>query len=391
MDTRRGILRATQPGRPVDRRLNQFAWAIVLGFAGCSSAPTLSSPVMPTTARAQKPDEPPATKPTIELTAYSPTTAPFRQTAARICATVNGVAILDDELREATYPQMLYLMTIREPERSRMRKEVLSKALEQIIEREVVLQEANERLKEQPLALKKLKEFATKEYEKEMRQLRTRTGIKSDDDFRLMLASQGISLAGVQRQKERNIMAREFMLNLVLPKLDSVGREDLENYYKQHPEEFRIQDSITWQDIFIDVSKFPSRDAARQFAESLSSRARNGEAFPRLVKEFDQGDSSWRNGEGFGRRRGEIRPSEAEPILFEMKAGDISPVIELGTGFHVAKLTTRDYAGPKPFNEKTQQEIRDKLKGEIYELEYKKAIDDLKRKTTIEISASASQ
>ena len=72
-----------------------------------------------------------------------------------------------------------------------------------------------------------------------------------------------------------------------------------------------------------------------------------------------------------------------------MKAGDTSPVIELSTGFHVVKLTTRDYTGPKPFNEKTQQEIRNKLQGEIWELEYKKAIADLKRKMTIEVSATA--
>lgn len=388
MDTCRGLSLFAGASQRSNRFFSPYALMLMAVLTGCSSTPTLSNPVMPTTARAQKPDDPPA-KPAIELTAYSPALAPRRQTAARICATVNGVAILDDELREAVYPQMLYVMTLREPERSQRRKEFLAKALDQIIEREVVLQECFDRLKEQPLALKKLKEFATKEYEKDMREVKTRTGIKSDDDFRLFLASQGISLAGVQRQKERNIMALEFMKNLIIPKIESVGREDLETYYKQHPEEFRIQDSVTWKDIFIDASKYPSRSEAQRFAEGLAARARNGEDFARLVKEYDQGDSSWRNGDGFGRRRGEIRPPEVEHVLFEMKAGDISPVIELSTGFHVVKLTTRDYAGPKPFNEKTQQEIRNKLQGDIWELEYKKAIADLKRKMTIEVSASA--
>lgn len=389
MDTCRGLPLFACASQRCNRFFSPAALTLMLIMAGCSSPPSLSNPVMPTTARAQKADEPQPTKPAIELTAFSPATAPYRQTAARICATVNGVAILDDELREAIYPQMLYVMTLREPERSQRRKEFLAKALEQIIEREVVLQEAFERLKEQPLALKKLKEFATKEYEKDMREVKTRTGIKNDDDFRLFLSSQGISLAGVQRQKERNIMALEFMKNLIVPKIESVGREDLETYYKQHPEEFRIQDSVTWKDIFVDASKYPSRGEAQRFAESLAARARNGEDFARLVKEYDQGDSSWRNGDGFGRRRGEIRPPEAEQVLFEMKAGDISPVIELSTGFHVVKLTTRDYEGPKPFNEKTQQEIRNKLQGDIWELEYKKAIADLKRKMTIEVSATA--
>lgn len=375
------------------RLFKPITLSMLIGLAGCESAPTLGSPTLPTVSRMQKQDEPVANKPApaIDLTSYSPAVTPTRQTAARICATVNGVAILDDELREAAYGQMLGLMALREPDRSFQRKQVLAKALEQIIEREVILQEAFERLKEQPQAMKKLKEFATKEYEQDMREVRKRASIKSEDDFRIVLATQGITLAGVKRQKERNIMALEFMKNLIVPKLDGIGREDIENYYKLHPEEFKVPDSVTWQDIFIDASKFPTRDAAQQLAESLSARARGGEDFGKLVNTYDQGDSSYRNGEGFGKRRGEIRPAQAEPVLFQMQPGDIGPVITLGSGFHVLKLLTREHEGIKPLNEKVQLDIRNKLRGETWELEYKRAMADLKRKSTIEISASAAQ
>ncbi len=400
MRTPRGFCRFPFAGEQVNRLLKPLAFSMILGISSCQSAlPTLGSPAAPTVSRGQKPDDPVSNnqsnavsnKPAIDLVSYTPGATSTRQTAARICATINGVPILDDELREASYGQMLASMALREPDRSFQRKQVLARALEQLIEREVILQEAFERLKEQPQAIRKLKEFATKEYEKEMRKVRQRAGIKNDEEFRMVLATQGITLAGVQRQQERNIMALEFMKNVIVPKLDSIGREDLENYYKQHPEEFRVPDSVTWKDIFIDASRFPNRDAAQQFAESLVVRARNGEDFAKLVKEFDQGDSSYRNGDGFGKRRGEIRPVEAEPVLFQMKSGDIGPIIALGTGFHVVKVTTREYDGLKPFNEKTQTEIRYKLQGNTWELEYKKEITDLKRKSTIEVSASAVQ
>jgi parvulin-like peptidyl-prolyl isomerase len=379
-------------GQRANRLIKPLALSLVLGISSCQSPlPTIGSPAAPTISRGQKPDEPPANKPAIDLVSYTPGAPAARQTAARICATVNGVAILDDELREASYGQLLGSMGLREPDRSHQRKLILAKALEQLVEREVILQEAFDRLKEQPQAIKKLKEFATKEYEKKMRGVRKITGIKSDDEFRLVLATQGVTLAGVQRQEERNVMALEFMKNVIVPRIDSIGREDLENYYRQHPEEFRVPDSVAWQDIFIDASKYPSREAAQQFAESLATRARNGEDFGKLVAEFDQGDSSYRNGEGFGKRRGGIRPVEAEPVLFQMQAGDIGPVIALGSGFHVVKLTSREFEGIKPFNEKTQNEVRNKLQGDIWEMEYKKEIADLKRKSTIEISASAVQ
>ena len=379
-------------GRQANRLLNPIVLSMVLGISSCASPlPTIGSPSAPTISRGQKPDEPAQSqnpvapvvnKPNLDLVAYTPGAA-SRQTAARICATVNGVAILDDELREASYGQLIGSMALREPDRSQQRKLILKKALEQLVEREVILQEAFERLKEQPQALKKLREFATKEYEKKMRGVRERTGIKSDNELGMVLATQGVTLAGVKRQEERNVMALEFMKNVIVPKIDNICRDDLETYYKSHPEEFKVPDSVAWQDIFIDASKFPSRDAAQQFAESLATRARSGEDFAALVTQYDQGDSSYRNGEGFGRRRGGIRPVEAEPVLFQMKAGDIGPVIALGSGFHVVKLTSREFEGLKPFNEKTQTEVRNKLQGDVWEMEYKREIADLKRKTTI--------
>ena len=399
MLTLRGWSRYSCAGARANRLLKPFALSMALGISSCASPlPTIGSPSAPTISRGQKPDEPAqaqkpsdpvADKPKIDLVSYAPGTITTRQTAARICATVNGVAILDDELREASYGQLIASMALREPERSNQRKQILTRALDQLVEREVILQEAFDRLKEQPQALKKLKEFATKEYERKMRKVREQVGIKSDDELKLILGTQGVTLAGVKRQEERNVMALEFMKNVIVPKLDNLCREDIENYYKTHPEEFRVPDSVAWQDIFIDARKFPSREAAQQFAESLASRAGNGEDFAQLVKQFDQGDSSYRNGEGFGKRRGGIRPIEAEPILFQMKPGEIGRVIGLGSGFHVVKLTSREYEGIKPFNEKTQTEVRNKLQGDTWELEYKKEIADLKRKTTIEISANA--
>jgi len=49
--------------------------------------------------------------------------------------------------------------------------------------------------------------------------------------------------------------------------------------------------------------------------------------------------------------------------LFQMKDGQVGPLIELTNGFHVIKLVHRDHAGQQPFDEKTQTRIREKLRG----------------------------
>jgi peptidyl-prolyl cis-trans isomerase SurA len=307
--------------------------------------------------------------------------------AARIRATVNGVAILDSELREAVYPVLMATQGMPEPERSARRKEAFDKELQQIIEREVILQDMFARLKDKQLVLDKLKEAAGKEFEKRMRELRKRAKIKSDEEFKAVLRSQSVSLAGVRRQVERNFMAMEYMRNLLAPAIDRVGLQQVLEYYQKHPEEFQVPDSVVWQDLFIDAGRFPDRESARKLAQNIIVEARGGQDFQRLVTQYDNGDSSYRNGEGYGRRRGEIKPPQAEPVLFGMKDGDLA-VVELTSGYHVVRLVKREHAGTKPFDDKTQAAIRNKLQNQAWEREYKRVIAQMKQGAAIEVSTA---
>src|SRR6516165_6158019 len=161
------------------------------------------------------------------------------------------------------------------------------------------------KLKDRNTVLDKLKEAAGKEFDKKLRELRRRSSVKSDEEFKAMLKAQGLSLAGVRRQVERNFMAMEYMRNRILPAIDRISHQQIMEYYNHHPEEFQVSDGVTWQDIFIDASKFADRPAARQFAEGLAAKARGGDDFQKLVMQYDNGDSSYRKGEGYGHRKGE--------------------------------------------------------------------------------------
>src|SRR5262249_62114192 len=94
------------------------------------------------------------------------------------------------------------------------------------------------------------------------------------------------------------------------------------------------------------ASRHKSREEARAFAERLAAQARAGEDFAKLLK-HDNGDSSYRNGEGFGQHKGEIKPSEAEPVLFRLRDGEVGPVIEIATGFHVVPVRKGHHAGAR--------------------------------------------
>jgi parvulin-like peptidyl-prolyl isomerase len=237
------------------------------------------------------------------------------------------------------------------------------------------------------MILDKVKELAGKEFDKRIREVRKQMKIKTDEELKAALRAQGLTLEGLRRQIERGFMSREYMQNRVFASLERAATlEQIVEYYKNHPEEFEVKDSVTWQDIFVDAGKYPNRDAARQAAQAVADKARRGGDFLQLVAQFDNGDSTYRNGEGYGHHRGEIKPSDAEPLLFKMADGEVGPILEQANGYHVIRLVKREHAGVKPLDEKVQKAIRNKLENAALEREYKRLLADLRRRATIEIS-----
>jgi parvulin-like peptidyl-prolyl isomerase len=356
--------------------------------------------------RSQKPEaEPPAPKapPPLDLPPDRPADLGDGRPAAAIRAVVNGQAILDDEVRAACYQELTRVdfdPSLPAEEKAKRKAEIFHDALAHLVERELVLQDLEATFGRPPKGAKggpppvvdKLKQIASEEFDKHIfRNLRAASGIASDEEFKRTfeehLSRQGLSLAGVRRQWERNFMMAEYLRQRVRPAVELVGHVEMVEYYQKHPEEFQVADSVQWQDLFVAAAKYPARDEARRAAAGLAERLRKGEDIAGLLKQ-DDGDSSLRNGEGTGRKRGEVRPAEAEAVLFGMQDGQAA-VVEIATGFHVVRLVKREHAGTLPFDEKVQRQIRDKLRGEKMQVEIKRYVNDLKRKAVVEYAHKA--
>ncbi len=309
------------------------------------------------------------------------------QVVARVRAKVNGVAILDEELKDAVYPILVQIRDMPEPQRSLKQREIIQQALDHLIEREVVLGEAYRRLKgtQGEKILEKLKEQAGKDFDKEIRSMKQRAHCATDEEFKELLRRQNQSLDGMRRQFERSKMAAEFMRFKVLPSTEVFTTEDVKNYYLEHLNEFQRVDSVKWQDVFIAAARHNGLEGARQVAQGLVNRIKAGADVARLADEFDDGDSKFRHGEGLGQHRGEIKPPEVEPYLFRMNDGEVGPLVELETGVHVIRLVTREQAGQMPLDSKLQEFILKKLKNEAADREWKRLVKKMKDEAVIEI------
>ena len=328
--------------------------------------------------RSQKPEA----EDVVPASAPSPVSG---QVVASIRAWVNGKPILDSEVREAAIGGMRELLRVDVAERAREERKLLDGALDQIIDRELLYNDAMEKLRRANKrdVYEKIKEAADRDFQRWLGTVKK--AFPSDAEFKQYLQAMGTSFEAQRRQRERMFIAEEYLRSTVMRYVErAAAPQEILDYYKGHPEEFRRTDSVQWQDIFVLAGKFPTRDDARRFAENLAARARAGEDFVALCRQHDDGLAKDQQGMGLGSERGKVRPPEVEPVVFALKPGEVGPVVELPGGFHVVKVIRREYEGVLPFDEKVQTTVREKMRNEVYQKERKRFVEELRRNAQIE-------
>jgi peptidyl-prolyl cis-trans isomerase SurA len=325
----------------------------------------------------------------ITLPVDRPPEAAHANPAAPIRAVVNGDLILEDEVFMSCQINASFNQQLRAARTPAEREAVFKQATEELIERELLLQDAIGKLKrggkQGDALLKKIEEQADEEFDKHMLRPKIKElHLSSRKELADYLQQHHMSLEVLRRFWERGWMSKQYLYVRLESQMNRIGHTEVSEYYISHRDEYTQADSVDWQDIFLDAGRHASRPAAREFAEALVERVRQGEDFAKLSFEFDNGESGrFRKAAGHGHKRGEIFPPEAEPRLFQMREGD-TEIVECEHGYHIVHLVKRQYAGPIPFDAKVQKEIHDKIRNEVFLREKESIVKELKRKAVID-------
>jgi len=294
----------------------------------------------------------------------------------RVRAWVNGAPIFDDEVMQIAAPELRRVSGFSESQRAEKITELFNAALDQIIDQEVMYQDAMKKLKKvSPHSIDKMRDYVDQEYDKRVQRLREAK--VPEDAIREMEPTD-------RRMLERSLIATEYARSRIKPVLESiVSLSMISDYYDTHKNEFQTVDKVVWQDIFIPISpNLPTIEAAKRFGEELINGLRSRDDFTKLMV-YDQGDSKLRGGEGLGQRRGEIRPQELEAILFDLKEGEIGPVVAFSTGVHLIRVTKREYAKQLVLDDQVSKTIRKKLEEQLANREYRRIVRELRTRTMI--------
>jgi peptidyl-prolyl cis-trans isomerase D len=163
-----------------------------------------------------------------------------------------------------------------------------------------------------------------------------------------------------------------------------VSQEDLQRYYNQHQDEFRIPETVTVRHILIKTptpgadGKVDQKgvDAAKAKAEDVEKQLKGGANFADLAKKYSDDPGSAQNGGLLPAvKRGQTVP-EFEQAAFSTPKGQTTTIIRTSYGFHIIKVEDKQSAHLKSLDE-VKAQIEPILKRDKAGADAKKQADAL--------------
>jgi peptidyl-prolyl cis-trans isomerase SurA len=297
---------------------------------------------------------------------------------------VKASIITDQEVMEAVRQHITEYRNLEDAERTKKEKELYRSELGNIIARELILDELAGLLKKQNKSIDDIKEIASQDTEQNLRSIQKQQGARTEQEFIEQLRAQGLTLPGLRRSMEREMMANMYIYGLLKDTGRNPGFAEIRRYYDLHPEEFQIKDRVRYLDLCVRTGNFNSLEQARGHADEVRQMALNGTDFVSLIKVEEKSPQGRVNWDGIGTTREDV-PLDLAPAVFALTPGQISDIVSTPTGFHIVKVLEREYAGARPLDDKVQNECRTKLKRIYREEDKKKMIEELWRKATVQV------
>jgi len=158
-----------------------------------------------------------------------------------------------------------------------------------------------------------------------------------------------------------------------------VGEEEVKEHYGYHLAAFQEQEQVRARHILFKVDEnAPDEEVekVRKKAEEVLEKARKGEDFAALAKEYSEGPTKAKGGDlGYFSEGQMVKPFEE--AVFGMKKGEISNLVRTRFGFHIIKVEDIKEARTKPLDEVREEIRKDIVETRSVDLAHEKALSIL--------------
>jgi len=204
-----------------------------------------------------------------------------------------------------------------------------------------------------------------------------------EKQFEAALAKDGLTLEQYKVElREQMTLSR--MFNKYIRAGIAVDEAEVRSYYDRNLKSYTLPEEIRLRQIFFPIpDNATSRENAdvKEQAEQIFARARQGENFSRLVREFSQGATASQDGDlGFTQRESLL--PEMEAAAQHLKPGDVSPPFTCAGGYNIVKL--EEVRMPVRPYEKVKDEIMSMLYQQKVENTYRSWLQSLRSDSNIE-------
>ncbi|HLU05443.1 MAG TPA: SurA N-terminal domain-containing protein [Woeseiaceae bacterium] len=151
-----------------------------------------------------------------------------------------------------------------------------------------------------------------------------------------------------------------------------ITEEQLREYYAQSTNRYLQDESRQARHILIPFGE--DRGAAEEQAGALVERARAGEPFEDLARQYSADSSTAEQGGTLDTTLKSQMPEALGNAIFSMDRGEIAGPVESEFGFHVVRLDSIQAGGPLPL-----EQVRAELENELRDIEAEEAFQDLQR------------
>lgn len=142
-----------------------------------------------------------------------------------------------------------------------------------------------------------------------------------------------------------------------------VTADDVQTYYNQHRDEYRVPEQVNVRHILIKTPPAgpdgkvdqAAEQAAKTKAEDVLKQVKSGGDFAELAKKYSEDPGSAKNGGSLGSiTRGRTVP-EFEKVAFSLPKGGTSELVKSSYGFHIIRVDDKQEAHMKTLDEVKSQ------------------------------------
>ena len=209
-------------------------------------------------------------------------------------------------------------------------------------------------------AVKKGMTVSTEKLSKAMKDFRMQFDTEADYQEFLKVENKG-SEEDLKKSIRRAMLIDRY-LKIQIDNKARLTDAEVRAIYDKNPDHFRKPDSVWLQTITIAYGQTPSsaeKQEARNKAEDALKRAeatKDYESFGVLAEKVSMDDWHVMMGDHKWLHRGRM-PGEVEKVVFNMKVGQVSQIVDTGDSFCIARVNGREDAHLVPFDQ-----VKDSLK-----------------------------